>query len=81
MKAVFTHRLIRQYAKLPLEAQAKFDKQLDFLLANLRHPSLHAKKYDETQNVWQARVDDNYRFYFQIKGDIYEILSVIAHPK
>ena len=81
MKVVFSHRSIREYAKLSREVQAKFDKQIGFLLTNLRHPSLHAKKYDEAQNVWQARVDGNHRFYFQIKGDIYEILSVMAHPK
>ena len=81
MKAVFSHRLIREYAKLPHEVQVKFDKQISFLLMNLRHPSLRAKKYDETQNIWQARVDDHHRFYFKIQGDTYEILSVMAHPK
>ncbi len=31
--------------------KAKFDKQLGFLLTNLRHSSLRAKKYDEAQNI------------------------------
>lgn len=68
-------------SKLLAQRQAKFDKQLVFLLSNLRHPSLRAKKYDEKNNIWQARVDDDYRFYFQIEGDTYLLLSIIPHPK
>ncbi len=81
MKAAFSHRFVRQYAKLPPEIQVKFDKQLGFLLTNLRHPSLRSKKYNEAENIWQARVDDHYRFYFRIHGDICEILDIMAHPK
>lgn len=81
MRAVFTHRFVRQYAVLSVTRQAKVDKQIGFLLTNLRHPSLRAKKYDEARNIWQARVDNSYRFYFRIEADTYELLSVIAHPK
>lgn len=81
MKAAFSARFIRQYSALSPERKAKFDKQLDFLLANLRHPSLRAKKYDEARDIWQARVNDAYRFYFQIEGDTYRILSIVPHPK
>ena len=39
------------------------------------------KKYDEANDVWQARVDDGYRFYFQIDRETYVLLSIIPHPK
>lgn len=81
MKATFSNRFIRQYSALSAERKAKFERQLGFLLANLRHPSLRAKKYDEALDIWQARLDDDYRFYFQIEGDTYRILSIIPHPK
>jgi len=81
MTASFTLRFRKQYQKLPQVCKAKFDKQLTFLLANLRHPSLRAKKYDETNDIWQARVDGDYRFYFQISGETYVLLSIIPHPK
>jgi mRNA interferase RelE/StbE len=81
MTASFTLRFRRQYKKLSEDRQAKFDKQLAFLLSNLRHPSLRAKKYDEVSDIWQARVDDGYRFYFQIDGETYVLLSIISHPK
>ena len=69
MKAAFSQRFTRQYKALSAERKAKFDKQLGLLLSNLRHPSLPAKKYDEARDVWQARVDEDYRFYFTIQGD------------
>lgn len=81
MKAVFSQRFVRQYSALPEELKARFDKQLVLLLENLRHPSLRAKKYDEARDIWQARVDRNYRFYFQIEGDTYKLLSIIPHSK
>lgn len=81
MTASFTLRFRKQYQNLSAERQAKFDKQLDFLLSNVRHPSLRAKKYDEANDIWQARVDGDYRFYFQIDGETYVLLSIIPHPK
>jgi mRNA-degrading endonuclease RelE of RelBE toxin-antitoxin system len=81
MTASFTLRFRRQYQKLSEDRQAKFNKQLAFLLSNLGHPSLRAKKYDEANDIWQARVDDGYRFYFQIDGATYLLLSIIPHPK
>jgi mRNA interferase RelE/StbE len=81
MKHGFSQKFINQYKGLTPALKAKVDKQVAFLVANLHHPSLRAKKYDEVNNVWQARVDDRYRFYFKIEGDTYQILSVTAHPK
>jgi len=81
VKLSFTHRARDQVASLSASKQARLEKQLAFLLGNLRHPSLRAKKYDESRGIWQARVDRDYRFYFLIEEDTYLILSVIPHPK
>jgi len=37
---------------------------------------LHAKKYDEAKDVWRARVNGDWRFYFKIVDDTYRILKV-----
>jgi mRNA interferase RelE/StbE len=58
-----------------------FDKQAKLLLENLHHPSLRAKKYDETKDIWQARVNRSWRFYFMIDDDTYIITRLIPHPK
>ncbi|MBI2591725.1 MAG: hypothetical protein HYW34_03555 [Candidatus Brennerbacteria bacterium] len=67
--------------KFPRYIQEKFYKQAEFLLRDIRHPSLRVKKYDESNNVWQARVDVNVRFYFKIKNNIYFLLNIKRHPK
>lgn len=46
-------------------------KQVSTLAHNLRHPSLHAKKYDESRDLWQARVTKGWRLYFLIQSGHY----------
>ena len=45
-----TERFLESYETAPRRIRQAFDKQLVFLLHDLRHPSLHAKKYDERLN-------------------------------
>ena len=51
------------------------------LLQSLRHPSLRAKKHDEARDIWQARVNGEWRLYFKIEGDAYHLIDLIPHPK
>jgi len=81
MKVVFSDRAIESLKEAPRSVQRAFDKQLRFLLANLLHPSLRAKKYDESKGLWQARVTKDWRFYFTIADDTYRIEKIIPHPK
>jgi mRNA-degrading endonuclease RelE of RelBE toxin-antitoxin system len=81
VKLRFTERADKDYAALRPEIRKAFAKQLTFLLNHLGHPSLHAKKYDESRDIWQARVNRSWRFYFVIRGDEYVILSITPHPK
>jgi len=81
MKVAFSNRAIESLSDAPANVQRAFEKQLRFLLGSLQHPSLRAKKYDESEDLWQARVNQNWRFYFTISNDTYCIEDVIAHPK
>ncbi len=81
MNSQRTDRFARDLYAAPPRVRKAFEKQLRHLLRDLRHPSLQAKKYDEVRDIWQARVTLGWRSYFQIKGDIYVLLSIIAHPK
>lgn len=81
MKLRFTEKADKDYAGLPVVIRKAFAKQLRFLLLNLGHSSLRAKKYNEALDIWQGRVTRDWRFYFKIEGDEYVILSVIPHPK
>jgi len=81
MELLRSIRFERSYAKAPQQVQRAFDKQSLLLLHNLHHPSLRAKKYYEGQNLWQARVNKSWRFYFLIQGDAYCIVDIVPHPK
>ena len=81
MRLLRTTHFVRNYSKAPKEIQRAFDKQSLLLLQDLHHPSLRAKKYDEANQLWQARVNRDWRFYFTIKNDTYIITSIIPHPK
>jgi mRNA interferase RelE/StbE len=65
----------------PLAVQRAFWKQSELLLLNLRHPSLRAKKYEGVEGVWQARVTREWRFFFTVDGEMYNLIDITAHPR
>ena len=81
MKAEYSNAVSEALENAPVAVRKAFFKQVSLLVQNLHHPSLHAKKYDESNGRWQARVNKNWRFYFKIIGDTYRILKLIPHPK
>lgn len=81
MRAVYTTRFLKSYADAPPAIQRTADRRIRLLAHNLRHPSLRAKKYDERRDIWQARANGGWRFYFRIIGDAYELIDLTPHPK
>ena len=81
MRVTLTERAIASLAGAQPAVQKALIKQISFLSRNMQHPSLHAKKYDEANDLWQARVNDDWRFYFTITGDTYTITEITVHPK
>ncbi|MBI4159730.1 hypothetical protein HY504_01055 [Candidatus Wolfebacteria bacterium] len=81
MKYALLERFSKQLESFSESVQGKFWKQLNYLLRDLRHPSLRSKKYDESRGIWQARVDKSTRFYFLIDGDKYILLEIKKHPE
>ena len=81
MRVILSDRTVESLKDAPRNVQRAFDKQLGFLVDNLHHPSLRAKKFDHSGNLWQARVTKDWRFYFTIHEDTYLIEKIIPHPK
>jgi mRNA-degrading endonuclease RelE of RelBE toxin-antitoxin system len=81
MNVRYSERFIASFEVAPPSVQKAFHKQVSFLLENLRHPSLQAKKYDQANDIWQARVNRAWRFYFSIRGETYVLHDIIPHPK
>jgi mRNA interferase RelE/StbE len=81
MKVEYTESARKSLNSLPGPILKALFKQVRFLEEDLHHPSLRAKKYDESRDLWQARVNKDWRFYFKIQGDVYYIVNIIPHPK
>jgi mRNA-degrading endonuclease RelE of RelBE toxin-antitoxin system len=81
MRIDYTEHALAHLDSSPEKVRKAFYKQVHFLTQNIRHPSLHAKKYDEASNLWQARITQSWRFYFLIKADEYIIIAIRNHPK
>jgi len=81
MRVVLTRRAAKDLDGLPPRLQDTVRKQLEILVNNIRHPSLQAKKYGGADDIWQGRVNRDYRFYFRIVGDEYRVQMIIPHPK
>ena len=81
MKLHYSDRFKKSYKDTSERVRKDFKKQGTYLLKDLRRPSLHSKKYDEEQGVWQARVNRDWRFYFAIDGDTYWLIDIMAHRK
>ena len=79
MRLDYTPRFKKNFRKFPKEIRNKFYKQVGFLSQDLRHPSLHSKKHDESMDIWQGRVDKSVRFYFLIEKDFYIFLDIRHH--
>jgi mRNA interferase RelE/StbE len=81
MRIDFLKSADNEYRSLSPELRKRTKKQLSLLATDLHHPSLHAKKYDERRDIWQGRINRDYRFYFVIEGDTYYIIGITKHPK
>ena len=81
MKVDYLPRALKALEESSLATQKAFFKQVRLLEQDLRHPSLRAKKYDESRDLWQARVSRDWRFYFVIDGETYVIVDITRRPK
>ena len=81
MHVAFSARFQRSYREAPERVKKDFDKQLALLMRNFLYPSLHTKKYNEAQNIWQARVNRTWRCYFTIQDSTYYFIDIMPHPK
>ena len=81
MRVIYTPFFKEKLGECSKEIRQKLYKQVSYLEHNLRYSSLRAKKYSEIENIWQARVNRSYRFYFLIEGDTYVLLDIKQHPK
>lgn len=79
MRVILSDPVKRRIPKLPVNIQRKLEKQLAFLIEDVRHPSLHARKMTGDANKYEARIDYHYRFTYDVFDDMITILAVGPH--
>jgi mRNA-degrading endonuclease RelE of RelBE toxin-antitoxin system len=79
VKIAFTKPFRRDYKNLPDHIQEQIDKQITQLLKNPKHPSLHVKKMEGHESIWEVRITKGYRMTFQINRDVYLLRRVGIH--
>jgi mRNA-degrading endonuclease RelE of RelBE toxin-antitoxin system len=79
MNLFFSKPFVRDYRKLSKQIQTETDKQIEFLLANPKHPSLNTKKMNDPREIWEGRITKSYRFTYHTEGDTYVLRRVGTH--
>jgi len=81
MRLQYTRRFQRAYSRLADHDAKKVQKALRLMTENLRHPSLHIKKIQGTDNIWEARAGLSVRLTFEIQGDVMILRNVGLHDE
>ncbi|NPV49497.1 MAG: hypothetical protein HPY69_21340 [Armatimonadetes bacterium] len=79
MKLIRTQRFLDDYRKLPAEGQKQADRKLQYLAANVGHPSLRVKRVRNYEAVYQGSINMDYRFLFLITSQGYLLLQIGRH--
>jgi len=74
-----TERFKESVLDLDQKTREKLKKQLKLLLFDPRNPSLRVKKIKGTRSIFEARVNDSYRFTFEF-GEESEIILRVVGP-
>ncbi|MBI3601846.1 MAG: type II toxin-antitoxin system mRNA interferase toxin, RelE/StbE family [Candidatus Omnitrophica bacterium] len=72
-------QFLKLYQKLPSEVQTQAKKSLALLRDNPFHPSLEHKKMTGYKDVWELRVNINYRITYQKIGDTAFLRKIGTH--
>ena len=81
MRALYTAKFTRQ---LDATRQRAAGFSQEAFPAAAKPPVLVAsgeEVREQTRNLWQARTNDDRRFYFTIEGDVYILRTIRSHPK
>lgn len=79
LKLTRTERFKKSVLDLDEQTREKLRKQIELLISNPRHPSLGVKKIKGTKSIFEAWVDDHFRFTFEY-GEEGEIILRVVGP-
>lgn len=66
MKIEWSQTFTKEFHRLPSQWQKQFDEKFKLFLQDPRHPSLRVKKMQGARGIWEARVNQSYRWTFEL---------------
>jgi mRNA-degrading endonuclease RelE of RelBE toxin-antitoxin system len=69
MKYRRSEQFKKSFKSLPRPIQEKAQKAFSLFKENPQYPSLHTKRVKGTADIWETRVDDQYRVLFRYGED------------
>ncbi len=79
MELVFTEKFKKDYKKLAPVVQKQADDKLEFFAEKPFHPSFRIKKMQGKAGIYEASINMQYRFLFQIDGSTCILLRIGKH--
>lgn len=76
----------KDYLELPEDIKKRIQKQFKLLKQNPKHPSLRIKKTKGKvlrgyTDIFEGRINDNYRFLFIIENEVFILLRCGKHDE
>lgn len=79
MELVLAEKFKKDYKKLAPLIQRQTDEKLEFFAEKPFHPSFRVKKMKGRQGIYEASINMQYRFLFQIDNFICILLRIGKH--
>lgn len=76
---VYTATFKENYQRLPKKIQETFDRKQELFLKDPKHPSLNIHRYHGKDGVWEAYVNEKYRFTFAVTENSLIFRNIGSH--
>jgi mRNA interferase RelE/StbE len=81
MNIYYTELFAEKAGQLPAETKSILKKKLELMLENPRHPSLHTKKIQGQNNIFEASGTMDIRITWQYTGEGILLRNIGQHDK
>ncbi len=79
MRLLRTEHFKKDFKRLPREVQEKLPGVLEKFIENQRHPSLHTKKMQGVDSIWEMRLSNSYRLTFELSDEAILLRRIGTH--
>ncbi len=81
MNVIRTEKFISDFMRLPGNCKKLVIKQLEYLNENPRHPSLHTKRIQGSNGIFEIRINKSVRLTFHLEPNTLVLRRVGPHDE